>query len=154
MVGDELVLHPLEVERLNASAARFRLDQHQWAQIGRPRASFFIRHLVQGIAAGDGIGQALLPVRFGFQHHRQLDHFFRLQFGSGHAVQHVAGRALQIRRGGQLHYPAGAQARQHIEGQFGAAVVRLIDDHERAAQTQHVGQRIGRGAIHALAIGQ
>ena len=96
VIGDQLVLHLLEIQRLDSGAARLGLDQHQGPQVGRTCVAFFIRQLVQGIASANGVGQALLPVRFGLQHHRQLDHFFRLQFGGRHAVQHIAGRALQI----------------------------------------------------------
>ena len=154
VIGDQLVLHLLEIQCLDSGAAWFRLNQYQRAQIRSPGTSLLIGQLVQGIAAANSVGQTLLPVGLGFQHHRQLDHFFRLQLGGGYAVQHVAGRALQIGRGRELHHPAGAEARQHVEGQLGAAVVRLIHHHERAAQTQHVGQRIRGRALAALTIGQ
>ena len=152
VVVDEFSPDPRGVQRLDAGAARFSLNQHDGAQVGRAGAAFLVGQLVQGVAAADGVGEALLPVRLGFQHHRQLDHFLGFQFGGGHAVQHVRRRALQIGRGGQFHHPTGAQAGQHVERQFGAAVVGFVHDHEGPAQPQHVGERVGGGSIRALVV--
>ena len=147
MVANQLQANLLEIQRFHPGAAGFGLNQHDGPQVIRAGAAFLIGELVQGVAAANGVGQTLLPVRLGFEHDRQLDHFLRLQLGSGDAVQHVAGRAFQVGRGGQFHHAAGAEARQHVEGQFGAAVVRLIHHHEGPAQAQHVGQRARRRAF-------
>lgn len=154
VVADQLAAHALEVQRLHPGAARLQLDQHQRAQVGAARAAFVVGQLLQRVAPGDGVGQTLLPVRLGLQHDRQLDHLLGLQLGGADAVQHVARRALQIGRGAQLHHAAGAQPRQHVEGQLGAAVVRLVDHDERPAQPQHVGQRARRAALGTLTFAQ
>ena len=69
-------------------------------------------------------------------------------------MQHIRRGPLQVRRRRQLHDAAGPETRQHVEGQFRAAVVRLVDNHERPPQLQHIGQRAGHGLLRTLALGQ
>ena len=69
-------------------------------------------------------------------------------------MQDVTGRALQIGRRSQFHHATGAEPRQHVEGQFGAAVMRLIHDHEGPTQPQHISQRIRNRSLRAFAFTQ
>ena len=154
MVGDELLAYSLHIQRLHASAAWLGLNQHDRAQVLRARPLIGLGQFFQRITPGDGIAQTLLPVRFRLQHHGQLDHLLRLQLGRRDAVQHVRGSSLKIRCRGQLHHAAGAEAGQHIEGQFRSAVVRFVHDHKRPPQSQHISQRIGHRLLAALSIGQ
>lgn len=55
-------------------------------------------------------------------------------------VQHIRRRALQVRGGGQLYNATGPKACQRIETEFGTIVVRLVDNHERTSQAEHVGE--------------
>ena len=142
LVGDQVVAHALPVQRVPVLAASLRLDQHQWPQVRRTRAVFRVRRRLQLLALVGGVGQAFLPVAFGFKQDRQLDHLLRLQLHGGNAVQHVARGFFGIRRCGQFEDAAGIECGQRGERQIGAVVVRLVHDQERPAQTQHVGQRI------------
>ena len=142
LVLQQLLSYPVRVQRLHALPARLGLNQHQWPQVGCAAAMLFVCQLLQFGAAGDRIAQALLPVRFRLQQDRQLDHLLGLQLRRAHAVQYVAGHLFHVRRGGQFHDAAGIEALEGGETDLGAGVVRLVDDQERAAQAQHVGQRI------------
>ena len=62
------------------------LDEHNRPQIVSACTLFVLGHRVQGVASRYGIGQALLPVRLGFEHHRQLNHLLGLELGGRHAV--------------------------------------------------------------------
>ena len=139
----------VDVDRLSAV---LRLEQHDRPDVGalvRPGLGFFLHRF--------GFKQALRlhcvehgtfpAARVLDQLDRHLDHVGGLQLLRRNVEDDVG--SLRHRRRRELEDHRRVQAQQRLEAALGLRVVRFVDDHERLAQRQPVGERPARRADEA-----
>ena len=82
-----------------------------------------------------------------FEADGQLDHVLGGELLGRNMSKDVARRFL-ARRGRRKFENAGrTESREGVEGEGSAGVVGFVHDHDRAAETENVGQGIGHGAV-------
>ena len=130
---DQQLLDAVDVEVLLPGLSLVQDDRADVAVRLPLRAGQLVEFVTLLHGRVDGVAAELL----GPKQDRQLDHVRRLQAGGRHLVQHVAVRGG---RGGQLQHARGGKAAEGLEGEVGAGVVGLVDDHRRPVHPQHVGE--------------
>ena len=143
--GSPVRSSPARVQRLHVLAARGSTGSAP-AGAGRALRCSVVGELLQLIAPRDRVSQALLPVRFRFQQHRQLDHIRCLQLRRAHAMQHVAGH-FSVSVAVSSITPLGLKRSNVAKLDLGARVVRLVDDRNGRRKRSTFASEYGVGAV-------
>ena len=137
LVLDEILLHRVHV---GGPVAVLGLDQQQRTDVVRLPAD----QLSQASAGEQRVAHRVLPARRVLdQHDGQLDQRLGLELRRGDAVEDVAaGAGIGVGGGGQLDDARRRHALEHVEGEAGARVVRLVHDDQRPVDHQQVGEGV------------